>query len=67
MLVHCAMGINRSATICAAYIMVEQNLDLLQTVKMIKDKKGMILANRGFQMGLVKFAREKCLLPELSS
>ena len=62
-LVHCAMGINRGGAICAAYIMADQEMDLLETVRIIKQKRCTVLSNRGFQRQLVTFARKRGLLP----
>jgi protein-tyrosine phosphatase len=64
-LVHCAMGTNRSAAICLTYIMVDSKINLIQATQLMKDKRGKLLSNRGFQMQLVKFAKERKLLPKL--
>lgn len=56
-LVHCALGVNRSGAICAAYIMLHNRMDLLQAARMLKEKRGRILTNRGFQQRIVNFAR----------
>ena len=61
-LVHCAMGINRSGAISIAYVMVDQNLDLLDAIRRVKMKRNAVLCNRGFQRQLVRFARQKGLL-----
>lgn len=61
-LVHCAMGINRSGAICAAYIMVDRHWDLLSVMELLKKKRGRILANRGFQRELIRFAQDNGLL-----
>lgn len=61
-LVHCAMGVNRSGVICVAYMMTDLKLDLVETVRRIKDKRGMIICNRGFRKQLIHFARKHELL-----
>ncbi len=61
-LVHCAMGINRSGLICAAYILDSKHMNLLEVMKLLKTRRRLILSNRGFRLQLVKFARRKGLL-----
>ena len=64
-LVHCALGINRSAAVCVAYMMLERRLPLLAVARIIKDRRRIVLANRAFQRQLVGFARARGLLGEL--
>lgn len=61
-LVHCAMGINRSAATCVAYMMVDGRMQLLDAIKTIKRKRSVTLCNRGFQQQLVRFARSRGML-----
>ena len=61
-LVHCEMGINRSAAICVAYILVDEKLTLLEVIKRVKRERRVILVNESFQRQLVEFAMEKNLL-----
>ncbi len=61
-LIHCAMGINRSGLIYVAYMMIEQQMDLLQVVRLVKDQRRHLLANHSFQRQLVQFARQQGLL-----
>lgn len=61
-LVHCEMGINRSAAICVAYILEDEQLPLLDVVKRVKRERRVILVNEGFQRQLVEFARQRELL-----
>lgn len=61
-LVHCAMGINRSGAICAAYIIADQRMKLLDAVRLMKQRRGTVLCNRGFQRLLIRFARQRGLL-----
>ena len=56
-LVHCNLGINRSGALSAAFLMVEENMPLLSVIKLLKQKRRMVLTNRGFQRQLVRFAR----------
>ncbi|KAI0227426.1 Dual specificity protein phosphatase 26 [Lamellibrachia satsuma] len=61
-LVHCNMGINRSGAICVAYIMQHQQITLLQTIRLVKFERPIILCNEGFQKQLIEFARNHELL-----
>ncbi len=61
-LVHCEMGINRSAAICVAYILVDENITLLDVIKRVKRVRRVILVNEGFQKQLVQFAQDRDLL-----
>lgn len=65
MLVHCALGINRSGAVCVAYMMVERRLPLLVVTRVIKDRRRIVLANKAFQRQLVSFARTHGLLGKL--
>lgn len=64
-LVHCALGINRSAAIVAAYMMVTSYSTLLDVINTLKRKRHLVLSNHGFQRQLVRFARTRGLLDEL--
>ena len=64
-LVHCNMGVNRSGAVCAAYLMADQKMNLLEVTKYLKLKRTFVLVNRGFQKQMVEFAREKNLLEPL--
>lgn len=61
-LVHCALGINRSAAVCVGYLMVHAQMTLLQATRLIKNKRRVVLANRAFQRQLVRYARSRGLL-----
>ncbi len=61
-LVHCAMGMNRSGAICAAYIMMDKRMDLLDVVTHLRKRRSNVLCNRGFQKQLVRFARMRGLI-----
>ncbi len=58
-LVHCVMGINRSVTLCTAYLMEKQRFRLLEAVRTMRQIRGIILTNRGFQKQLINFARKR--------
>jgi len=64
-LVHCALGINRSAAVCVGYMMVDRRLSLLDATRIIKARRRIVLANKSFQRQLVGFARTRGLLGEL--
>lgn len=64
-LVHCALGINRSAAVCLGYMMTHSKIPLLRATRILKDKRRIALANRAFQRQLVRFARSRGLLDEL--
>lgn len=56
-LVHCIKGINRSAFICAAYMMLRSNKNLYQAVRHLKYTRGIVLTNPSFQKQLVVLAK----------
>eukprot|EP00049_Salpingoeca_infusionum_P017778 m.354314 g.354314 ORF g.354314 m.354314 type:complete len:312 (+) comp16979_c0_seq1:99-1034(+) len=61
-LVHCAAGINRSATLCVAYFMVKTGSKLFDSVWHCVQARPTILKNHGFVFQLVLFAQEHGLL-----
>ncbi|KAL1264827.1 hypothetical protein QQF64_005182 [Cirrhinus molitorella] len=46
-LVHCAVGVSRSASLVVAYLMIHQHLSLLDAIKAVKQRRW-IFPNRGF-------------------
>jgi len=48
-LVHCAAGISRSATIVIAYVMYTKRLPFFSAYKLVRDKRECIFPNPGFQ------------------
>ncbi|XP_048839605.1 dual specificity protein phosphatase 26-like isoform X2 [Brienomyrus brachyistius] len=46
-LVHCAVGVSRSATLVLAYLMIQEHMTLVDAIKTVKDRRG-IIPNRGF-------------------
>uniref|UniRef100_A0A8D2P7Q7 Dual specificity protein phosphatase n=1 Tax=Zosterops lateralis melanops TaxID=1220523 RepID=A0A8D2P7Q7_ZOSLA len=51
-LVHCAVGVSRSATLVLAYLMIRHHMPLVEAIKTVKDHRG-IIPNRGFLRQLV--------------
>lgn len=47
-LVHCAMGVSRSVTLCAIWIMIRQRLSLQDTMEMIRLVRPEAMPNMGF-------------------
>jgi len=64
-LVHCALGINRSAAVTVGYLMVFAPMPLLEAVHFVSSKRKCILSNQGFRLKLVQFARREGLLDAL--
>ena len=54
-LVHCAAGVSRSATVCIAYIMKEQRLSLKETLVRVRKVRPIISPNFGFMAQLEAF------------
>ena len=63
-LLHCAMGMNRSGALVTAYVMVHKNMDVISAAKLVKAARGCIMTNESFQKQIIAFAREMNLLPE---
>ncbi|TRY65360.1 hypothetical protein DNTS_013766 [Danionella cerebrum] len=51
-LVHCHVGVSRSATIVLAYLMMKHNLTLVEAIQKVKEGRG-IIPNRGFLRQLI--------------
>lgn len=56
--VHCAMGISRSATICASYLMRKYNITANQAINHIKNNRPVVNPNKGFMEQLYKLEKE---------
>ncbi|XP_007564607.1 dual specificity protein phosphatase 26-like [Poecilia latipinna] len=52
-LVHCHVGVSRSATLVLAYLMLKQKLSLVEAICAVKDNRG-VIPNRGFLRQLIK-------------
>ncbi|KAJ9465737.1 Dual specificity protein phosphatase 1 [Diplonema papillatum] len=61
-LVHCVAGINRSAAICAAYLMRRHRMKLIEAVRHVHEQRPIILSNQSFRDQLVCFAFKENLL-----
>lgn len=61
-LVHCELGVNRSAALCVAYLMDLEQMSLLRAVRQLQFDRPNILCNEGFRRQLVDFAKERNLL-----
>mmetsp|Transcript_84145 Transcript_84145/g.149121 ORF Transcript_84145/g.149121 Transcript_84145/m.149121 type:complete len:189 (-) Transcript_84145:195-761(-) len=61
-LVHCYAGVNRSAAICAAYLIRTHRMHLTDAVKLLVEKRGKVLQNIHFINQLVALARKEDLL-----
>ena len=61
-LVYCKMGMNRSATICIAYLIARKGMNFLEAVKTVQEKRIKILTNKGFLKQLANFANVHGLL-----
>jgi len=65
MLIHCQAGINRSGAMAIA-LLVGQGAparSLLECVRHVHSARGTVCSNRGFQVQLAKFVRERRLEP----
>lgn len=61
-LVHCELGVNRSATLCVAYLIDREQISLLRAVRQLQIDRPNILCNEGFRRQLIDFAKERNLL-----
>ncbi|KAI4820759.1 hypothetical protein KUCAC02_028728 [Chaenocephalus aceratus] len=52
-LVHCHVGVSRSATLVLAYLMLKHNLSLVEAICAVKQKRG-VIPNRGFLRQLIR-------------
>ena len=61
-LVHCNLGVNRCGALCAAYLLIEERLPLLEVVTFLKRKRAVVLCNRGFRLQLLRYALARGLI-----
>ena len=61
-LVHCEAGVNRSVAIVAAYLLVEKNVPLSSVLRLLREKRGLVLTNVWFIAELVILAEKLDLL-----
>jgi len=76
-LVHCKMGISRSATIVIAYVMKQKHWDLSRALKYVTERRSCVKPNPNFMRQLEiyegmltakrSFTRETCLKSEVTS
>ena len=48
MLIHCKMGISRSATVTISYVMKEYAMTLEESLKMVRGRRGIVKPNKSF-------------------
>ena len=53
-LVHCVAGINRSATLCIAYLVIRENMTLSEAIRHCFGARPIILTNSSFVMQLIE-------------
>ncbi|KAF9974430.1 hypothetical protein BGZ73_002172 [Actinomortierella ambigua] len=58
-LVHCQLGVSRSASLVIAYVMRTEKMNLSSAYEFVKDKSGVISPNMSLMYQLVEY--EKCL------
>merc|ERR1711998_225530 len=61
-LIHCQAGVNRSACLAVAELMLSERLPVVQAVARSKKARGVLLSNHSFQAQLVALARANDLL-----
>ena len=66
-IVHCAMGVNRSACVVAAFLMESCGKCLLEVVELLKERRGYVLEDEGLQRQLILFAQQHDRLDSLSA
>jgi Leucine-rich repeat (LRR) protein len=54
-LVHCAAGISRSATIVTSYVMTTERLPMADALEFVKSKRSIICPNSGFRDQLLRY------------
>ena len=57
-LVYCKRGMNRSATICVAYLMAREKMSFLEAVRFVKERRTRVLTNNSFLRQLAEFAKD---------
>ena len=54
-LIHCKAGVSRSVSLCAAYLMLVEGIQLHAAVEWIQNQRPIIAPNEGFKTQLAKF------------
>mmetsp|Transcript_19322 Transcript_19322/g.31646 ORF Transcript_19322/g.31646 Transcript_19322/m.31646 type:complete len:205 (+) Transcript_19322:218-832(+) len=57
-LIHCAAGISRSATVTIAYLMKSRQMSLAEAWTMVKNSRPIIYPNKGFIAALMRYEAE---------
>ncbi len=57
-LIHCKAGVSRSVSLCAAYLMLVEGIQLHAAVEWIQNQRPIIAPNEGFKTQLAKFEVE---------
>ena len=65
-LVHCAGGVSRSATIVIAYMMSTMNIDVKNALSILKQYRLCVSPNRGFLSQLEQYCEAKCYATKVS-
>ncbi|KAI9145537.1 protein-tyrosine phosphatase-like protein [Paraphysoderma sedebokerense] len=60
-LIHCSMGISRSATVLIAYLCKTYKLSLKDAVKIARTNRNLVCPNMGFRIQLIEFCIENKL------
>ncbi|CAE7183527.1 Dusp2 [Symbiodinium microadriaticum] len=60
--VHCKAGQNRSAALCAAYLIHAERMKLMDAIQLLVERRGLVLTNCHFLRELVQLARAEHLL-----
>lgn len=58
MLVHCQVGISRSATILIAFLMKEYKLRFKEAFEMVVKKRKIVDPNEGFRKELLEYEKQ---------
>ncbi len=57
-LVYCRQGVNRSVAICVGYLVGREGFGFLKAVRLVREKRGRVLTNKGFLKQLAEFAQK---------
>ncbi|XP_015903604.1 dual specificity protein phosphatase 14 [Parasteatoda tepidariorum] len=57
-LVYCMAGISRSASLCLAYLMKYENLNLRSAFRLLRSRRPMVHPNNGFFQQLIDYERD---------
>ncbi|THH16962.1 hypothetical protein EW146_g3755 [Bondarzewia mesenterica] len=57
-LVHCFMGVSRSASVVCAYLIATRDMSATSAIAFVKSKRGIVCPNTGFTLQLEQYAME---------